>query len=267
MSKRIVIVGGVAAGATAAAKARRTSEQAEIVLLEAGPHVSFATCGLPYYVGGEIANRDNLFVVTPGAFRRRLNIDLRLSAKAVSVSPSERTVTVTGKSGRTEPLTYDRLILATGAVPIAPPIEGLEGPNVFTCRDVGDADAILERIGQLTPEPSPAEGWHAFHAVGIRHPFHLESLPLDDALTLLLARAEREEAGAEEQKAAAELAEELAFLPQARAGGGVRPRTAAALHLLSHGLPGTGARAPRPQPSGGGGAGRGIPVEWDCKVA
>ena len=158
MSKRIVIVGGVAAGATAAAKARRTIEQAEIVLLEAGPHVSFATCGLPYYVGGEIANRDDLFVVTPGTFRRRLNIDLRLSAKAVSVSPSERTVTVAGKSGRGKPLTYDRLILATGAVPIAPPIEGLEGPNVFTCRNVGDADAILERIGQLTADPSPAEG-------------------------------------------------------------------------------------------------------------
>ena len=93
MSKRIVIVGGVAAGAAAAAKARRTIEQAEIVLLEAGPHVSFATCGLPYYVGGEIANRDELFVVTPGGFRRRLNIDLRLNSKAVNVSPSERTVT------------------------------------------------------------------------------------------------------------------------------------------------------------------------------
>ena len=156
MSKRIVIVGGVAAGASAATKARRTGEQAEIVLLEAGPHVSVATCGLPYYVGGEIARRDDLFVVRPGRFRRRFNIDLRLNAEAVSVSPAERTVTVAGKSARTEALPYDRLILATGALPVAPPIEGLEGPDVFTCRSVGDADAIVERIEKLTPEPPQA---------------------------------------------------------------------------------------------------------------
>ena len=153
MDRRIVIVGGVAAGATAAAKARRTIEQADIVLLEAGPHVSFATCGLPYYVGGEIAKRDDLFIVTPETFRQRLNIDLRLGTKAVSVSPSEQTVTVIGKSGRGEPLTYDRLILATGAVPIAPPIEGLEGPNVFTCRNVGDADANSRFLPRRPPTP------------------------------------------------------------------------------------------------------------------
>lgn len=149
MAKRIVIVGGVAAGATAAAKARRMSEDVEIVLLEAGPHVSFANCGLPYYVGGEIADRDDLFVADEAMLRRRFRIDIRTNTTAVSVDRAARSVAVRGPDGRIEPLAYDRLILATGAQAVRPPIEGLDRPDVFFLRTVPNADAIVAFLAGL----------------------------------------------------------------------------------------------------------------------
>jgi NADPH-dependent 2,4-dienoyl-CoA reductase/sulfur reductase-like enzyme/rhodanese-related sulfurtransferase len=146
---RIVIVGGVAAGASAVAKARRTNETAEIVLFEGGPYTSFANCGLPYYVGGEIASRDELFVADPAQFAERFLIDLRVNARVIGVAAADRFVTFVDPSGAQGTLTYDRLILATGTVPIVPRVPGIQSPNVFLCRTVPDVDAIMERLKTL----------------------------------------------------------------------------------------------------------------------
>jgi NADPH-dependent 2,4-dienoyl-CoA reductase/sulfur reductase-like enzyme/rhodanese-related sulfurtransferase len=155
MAKRIVIVGGVAAGATAAAKARRMSEDVEIVLLEAGPHVSFANCGLPYYVGGEIVDRDDLFVADEVLLRKRFGIDVRTNANVTAVDRAGRAVAVRYADGGTAPLGYDRLILATGAEAIRPPIVGMDRPDVFFLRTVPDADAIVAFMAVLG---EPASG-------------------------------------------------------------------------------------------------------------
>lgn len=158
MAGRIVIVGGVAAGASAAAKARRTNEQAEIVVLESGPYMSYANCGLPYYLGGEIASRDALFVANPTRFHEYFRVDVRLNTKALSISANERKVAFIGADGVTGTLAYDRLVLATGTVPIVPPISGLDGANVHYCRTVPDVDAIMERLSHLLPREM--EGGH-----------------------------------------------------------------------------------------------------------
>jgi NADPH-dependent 2,4-dienoyl-CoA reductase/sulfur reductase-like enzyme/rhodanese-related sulfurtransferase len=161
MSKRIVIIGGVAAGASAATKARRTSEDVQIALIEAGPYVSFANCGLPYYVGGEIADRDNLFVVSPEMLARRFRIDVRLNTTATAIDRKRKTVALRPADGTSEELAYDRLILATGAVPFRPPIKGLDHPNVLEARTIPDADAITALLARLAPTGTsgqPAEG-------------------------------------------------------------------------------------------------------------
>ncbi|UCG14004.1 MAG: FAD-dependent oxidoreductase [Deltaproteobacteria bacterium] len=151
MAERIVIVGGVAGGASAAAKARRMSEDVEIVMFERGPYMSFANCGLPYYVGGEITRRDALFVTAPETFERWFGVDVRLSTKVTDISPSARKVTFVGPGGKPDTLSYDRLILATGTVPIVPPIQGIDGPNMFFCRTVPDVDAIMKRLDETLP--------------------------------------------------------------------------------------------------------------------
>lgn len=151
MTSRIVIVGGVAAGASAAAKARRTNESVEIVMFDRGPYMSYANCGLPYYVGGEIASRDALFVSKPDRFTGFFNVDVRLDTAITSICASERTVSYINPLNGPATLAYDRLILATGTVPIVPPIDGLDGPNVFYCRTVPDVDAIMQRLSRLLP--------------------------------------------------------------------------------------------------------------------
>jgi len=148
---RLVIVGGVAAGASAAAKARRTCEDCEIVLFEAGPYMSFANCGLPYYLGGEIPERDNLFVADPEQFVRRFRVDLRLQSRVTEIDPANRVVHFAAADGDQGQLHYDRLILATGTNPVTPPIPGVEDPSVFTCRTVPDVDAIMGRLRSLLP--------------------------------------------------------------------------------------------------------------------
>ena len=151
MSKRIVIVGGVAAGASAAAKARRTSEEIKIVLIEAGPYISFANCGLPYYVGGEIPHRESLFAVKPELFAKRFDIELWVNTRVTSVDPLQRTVSLQRSDGAAEELSYDRLILATGTTAIVPPIKGIHRDNIFTVRTVPDVDAICAHLQSLAP--------------------------------------------------------------------------------------------------------------------
>ena len=141
--RTIVIVGAVAGGASAAARARRTNERARIILLERGAHPSFANCGLPYYIGGEIADRERLLVAGPERFRDWLDVELRTRHEAVEIDPVARRVVVRDlETGRDEPLAWDRLILAPGAVPIRPPLPGAHAPNVHTLRDLPDADRL-----------------------------------------------------------------------------------------------------------------------------
>lgn len=144
---KLLIVGGVAGGASAAARARRLSEDAEIVLFERGPDVSFANCGLPYYLGGQIASRDKLLVVTPERLRERFKLDVRTRSSVEGIDRAAKTVRVRDlATGREYEEGYDKLILATGAAPIRPPLPGIDLPGVFTLRNLQDVDRIKERI-------------------------------------------------------------------------------------------------------------------------
>ncbi len=145
--KRIVIVGGVAGGASAAAKARRMSEDAEITLLERGNDISFANCGLPYHVGGVIADRARLLVQNPQAMRQRFAIDVRTRSEVIRVNRQAKTVTVHDKAkDRQYDQPYDTLILSPGAEPIRPPIPGADHKRVFTLRSLADMDAIKATV-------------------------------------------------------------------------------------------------------------------------
>lgn len=140
---KVLIVGGVAGGATAAARLRRVDEKAQIVLFERGEYVSYANCGLPYYIGGTISERDRLFVQTVEGFVSRFNIDIRVKSEVVAVNVKDKTITVNNLSTKeiyTE--TYDKLILSTGAEPIKPPLKGIEDDRIFSLRNVPDMDKI-----------------------------------------------------------------------------------------------------------------------------
>jgi len=140
---RIVIVGGVAGGATAAARARRLSESASIVVLERGPYVSFANCGLPYHVGGEIADRKALLLQTPESLRARHNLDVRVRSEVTAIHRDRKSVSVRRlDDGQTYEEPYDKLILSTGAAPIRPPLPGIDHNRIFTLRTLPDMDRI-----------------------------------------------------------------------------------------------------------------------------
>jgi NADPH-dependent 2,4-dienoyl-CoA reductase/sulfur reductase-like enzyme/rhodanese-related sulfurtransferase len=140
---KILIVGGVAGGASAAARARRLSESAKIVLFERGPDVSFANCGLPYYLGGEIASREKLLVTTAERLRQRFRLDVRPLSSVVSIDRTKKSVRVRElASNREYEERYDKLILAPGAAPIRPPLPGIDLPGVFTLRNLQDTDRI-----------------------------------------------------------------------------------------------------------------------------
>ena len=146
---KIVIVGGVAGGASAAARARRLSEDVSIVVFERGSDVSFANCGLPYHIGGNIPLRQSLILKTPEDFKSRFNIDVRTCHEVTSVDPVNKTVTVNNLiSGEIHTEVWDRLLLSTGAAPVVPPLPGLQQEGVFTLRNLTDMDAILAWIEQ-----------------------------------------------------------------------------------------------------------------------
>jgi NADPH-dependent 2,4-dienoyl-CoA reductase/sulfur reductase-like enzyme/rhodanese-related sulfurtransferase len=146
---KLLIVGGVAGGASAAARARRLSEDASIVLFERGPDVSFANCGLPYYVGGDISERNKLLVVPPELLKTRFRLDVRVRSSVDSIDRSAKRIRVRDlTSGREYEEAYDKLILAPGAAPLRPPIPGIDLPGVFTLRNLQDMDRIKDRVDQ-----------------------------------------------------------------------------------------------------------------------
>jgi NADPH-dependent 2,4-dienoyl-CoA reductase/sulfur reductase-like enzyme/rhodanese-related sulfurtransferase len=203
---RIVIVGGVAGGMSAAARARRLDQHAEIIILEQGAYVSFANCGLPYYLSGEIAQRDELLLHTPASLAASLNLDVRTGHRVTAIDRAAQKVTIQAGED-TYALPYDALVLSPGAVPVRPPIDGLDHPCVHSLRTVPDVDALRERVedlltahGQIRPGPSAVvigagfiglEAVEALTARGLR--VHLVELadhvlpPLDAELAPLLA--------------------------------------------------------------------------------
>lgn len=145
---KIVIIGGVAGGATAAARLRRNAETAEIILVERGPYISFANCGLPYHVSGTIPARENLLVASEEMFRARYAVDVRSQTEAVSIDRAAKTVRLKNLiTGAVTDESYDRLLLSPGAAPLRPPLPGIESPRIFTLRNIPDLDRIMAHLG------------------------------------------------------------------------------------------------------------------------
>ncbi|HTH12965.1 MAG TPA: FAD-dependent oxidoreductase [Spirochaetia bacterium] len=150
---KVLIVGGVAGGATTAARLRRNDEHAQIVLFEKGEHISYANCGLPYYLGGTITDRDKLFVQTPETFQATLNVDVRVNSEVVAIDRAAKMVTVKRHpQGTTYTESYDKLVLSPGAEPVRPPIVGIDTPGIFTLRNVGDTDRIKKFVDERRPQ-------------------------------------------------------------------------------------------------------------------
>ena len=145
---KYLIVGGVAGGATTAARLRRLDEQAQIIMFERGKYISYANCGLPYYIGGVIQDRERLFVQTPESFKARLNVEVRTQQEVISIDRQGKQITVRRKDGTEYTESYDKLVLSPGADPLRPPIPGIQDEVIFTLRNVPDTDKIKEFISQ-----------------------------------------------------------------------------------------------------------------------
>jgi len=160
MAQKVIIIGGVAGGATAAARLRRISEEAEIILVERGEHISFANCGLPYYIGETIKDRSKLLVQTVKGMSDRFNLDIRNLSEAVSIQPESKTVTIKNlRTGEVYEESYDKLLLSPGARPIVPPIPGLkENQTLFTLRNIPDTDKIKNYVDGQHPKKAVIVG-------------------------------------------------------------------------------------------------------------
>jgi NADPH-dependent 2,4-dienoyl-CoA reductase/sulfur reductase-like enzyme/rhodanese-related sulfurtransferase len=159
MGIKLVIVGGVAGGATAAARARRVSEDAEIIVFERGEYISFANCGLPYYIGNVIKKRAHLLLATPREFKRRYKIDVRIFSEVVGINAKEKTVEIKNTTtGEKYKESFDKLILSPGAEPIKPPLEGIESENIFHLRNVPDSDRIKKIVDERNPRRAVVVG-------------------------------------------------------------------------------------------------------------
>ncbi|WP_061961294.1 FAD-dependent oxidoreductase [Demequina flava] len=165
---KLLVIGGVAAGASTAARARRLDEDAEIIVFERGHHVSFANCGLPYHVGEVIADRDRLLLQTPESLRESLNLDVRVGTEIVSIDRTAQTVTAREvDSGREYTESYDSLALCMGAEPVRPPLPGIDHPAVDVLRRIGDMDRIKSRLdGALAAQRSGSRGTVSAVVVG-----------------------------------------------------------------------------------------------------
>jgi len=174
---KIVIVGGVAGGASAAARARRLSEDAEIIMFERGSFVSFANCGLPYHIGGDIEDRSKLLLQTPESFLARFNVDVRVMSEVVSIDRHNKQVTIKNLLDGSEYIeNYDFLLLSPGAGPVVPPIPGIDNPLTHSLRNIPDMDRIIKTIQMNKPEHATVVGGgfiglemiEAFHQLGIK---------------------------------------------------------------------------------------------------
>lgn len=153
MSKKVVIVGGVAGGASTAARLRRMDENAKIIMLERGEHISFANCGLPYHIGEVITEREKLLVQTPEKMGKRFNIDIRTFNEAVSINRDKKIIKIKNhQTGETYEENYDVLVLSPGANPIKPPIPGIDNEKIFTLRNIPDTDAIKSYVDNKKPK-------------------------------------------------------------------------------------------------------------------
>lgn len=149
---KIVIVGGVAGGASAAARLRRLDEHAQIILLEKGPHISYANCGLPYYIGDVIQAAEKLTLQTPESFYKRFRIDVRINSEAVRILRDTKQIEIKQKDGSCYWESYDKLILSPGAKPIRPKLPGIDSPRIFTLRNIPDTFAIKDYLQMHTPK-------------------------------------------------------------------------------------------------------------------
>ncbi len=149
---KLLIIGGVAGGATAAARARRLDEHAEIIVFERGEHISFANCGLPYYIGQVIKKRDALLVTTKDAFSQRYNIEVRNFSDVIAIDRSRKIIKIKDlRKGGTYEESYDKIILSPGAEPLRPPIEGIEHDNIFNLKNIPDSDRIKSHLDKKRP--------------------------------------------------------------------------------------------------------------------
>jgi NADPH-dependent 2,4-dienoyl-CoA reductase/sulfur reductase-like enzyme/rhodanese-related sulfurtransferase len=154
-----IIIGGVAGGASAAARLRRLDEKARIIVIERGPYISFANCGLPYHISRVIPRRDALLVTRAASFSRRFNVEVRTDVTATAIDPGAKTVRIVDNaSAESETLRYDALVLAPGAQPLLPPVTGIELPGVFSLRTMGDMDAIMAFIKAKEPKRAVIAG-------------------------------------------------------------------------------------------------------------
>lgn len=146
---RVLVIGGVAGGASAAARLRRLDENAEIIMFERGDYISFANCGLPYYIGGTIKEREKLLVQTPAGMSARFNIDIRVNNEVTRIDRSNKIVEVRDtKKGETYTETYDYIVLSPGAEPLRPPIPGIDGQKIYSLRSLDDTDRIYRHLKQ-----------------------------------------------------------------------------------------------------------------------
>lgn len=151
--KKVLIVGGVAGGASAAARIRRLDEQARIIMFEKGPHVSFSNCSLPYYLGGVVASKEKLVLMTPESFKTKYNIEARVNQEVIHIHRDEKTVEVKNlETNEVYKESYDVLILSPGASPVVPPFEGVNLPHVFTVRNVVDIDRLHQYVSRSNVE-------------------------------------------------------------------------------------------------------------------
>ena len=155
---KVVVVGGVAGGASAAARLRRLDESAEIIMFERGEYISFANCGLPYYIGGEITDRAALTLQTPQSFHSRFHVDVRINSEVTAIDPKAKQVTVRSKDRGEYTESYDKLILSPGAAPIRPPMEGADNERVFTLRNIPDTYKIRGYVEEKHPKSAVVVG-------------------------------------------------------------------------------------------------------------
>ena len=185
---KLLIIGGVAGGATAAARARRLNEQAQIILFERGEHISFANCGLPYYIGGVITKREHLFVTTVRDFTERYNIDIRIFSEVTRIDRVKKEVEVkNSQTGEIYKENYDKIILAPGAEPVRPPIPGIDLPGIFSLRNVPDSDRK-----RYVPFCAAVLRSYIGHRILIQHGFR--SISLADGFRIFKGVSEKIEA-------------------------------------------------------------------------